>query len=136
MRRAFRIDTARPLLAGLFLFALMLRLLVPAGYMIGTDASGAPALILCSGVEAPPTVHHAMRMPGGSPMHHHDPADHRDAPCPFAALAAPALPPSPPVMTAALAPPAEPAAPPFAVGASSPALAAPPPPATGPPAFA
>ncbi|MDB5691350.1 MAG: hypothetical protein JWO81_413, partial [Alphaproteobacteria bacterium] len=76
------------------LFALiMLRAVVPAGFMIGTAASGAPALVLCPGVEAPPPVH-KMAMHGAG--HRHDPATHRESPCPFAALAAPALPPAPP----------------------------------------
>ncbi|HEY1606350.1 MAG TPA: hypothetical protein VGF77_12220 [Allosphingosinicella sp.] len=136
MRHALRMGTARPVLAGLFLFALMLRLLVPAGYMIGTDAAGAPALVLCSGFEPAPPGHHSMAMRPGSPAHHHHPAGHREAPCPFAALAAPALPPSPPIVMAAPPPPIGPAAQVFAAAAAPPALAAPPPPATGPPAFA
>jgi hypothetical protein len=122
---------ARPLLAGLFLFAIMLRALVPAGFMIGASASGAPVLILCPGVEPPP-IQMAMRGHAHAPGH--DPATHRESPCPFAALAAPALPPAP----LTVAPP--PAQPPQARleaqlrAAAAPGLAAPPPPATGPPA--
>jgi hypothetical protein len=123
---------ARPLLAGLFLFAIMLRALVPAGFMIGTGASGAPGLILCPGVTPPPV--HPMAMHGHAHAPGHDPATHRESPCPFAALVAPALPPAPP----AVAPP--PAAPPqgrlevLLRTAAALGLAAPPPPATGPPA--
>jgi hypothetical protein len=133
--RRWRIDTARPLFAALFLLALTLRAMVPAGFMIGDAASGAPALILCPGFEATPPPH-AMAMHGHVPAHHHDPATHREAPCPFGALAAPALPPAPPAF---LPPPVEPQAVPVRAQlhtAFAPSLAAPPPPATGPPAFA
>jgi hypothetical protein len=117
----------------LLLAILLLRALVPAGFMVGTAASGAPALVLCPGVEAAPPVR-KMAMRGAVHRQGHDPATHRESPCPFAALAAPALPPAPP----ALAPPS--ATPPHALleaplhAAVSPGLAAPPPPATGPPA--
>ncbi len=95
MRRALGKDGPRPLLAGLIFLALLLRALIPAGFMIGTAASGAPALVLCPGMEETPAVH-PMMMHGGMPAHHNDPATHREAPCPFGALAAPALPPAPP----------------------------------------
>jgi hypothetical protein len=131
----WRIESARPLFAALFLLALTLRAMVPAGFMIGNAASGAPALILCPGFEPPPPPH-AMAMRNHVPAHHHDPATHREAPCPFGALAAPALPPAPPVVAlpAGLVP--EPLAPPLLRTAAAPPLAAPPPPARGPPAFA
>ena len=135
MRRALRSDAAKRLLTGLFFCALMLRALVPAGFMIGTAASGAPALVLCPGMEPPPAVH-GMRMHGAMPAHHHDPATHHEAPCPFGALAAPALPPAPPVAVLPPVPPAESALPPRHLTATAPSLAAPPPPATGPPAAA
>jgi hypothetical protein len=113
------------------LFAiLLLRAFVPAGYMAGTAASGAPALVLCPGVEAPPV--HAMAMHG----HRHDPATHRESPCPFAALTAPALPPAPSLFTPPPAPPAEASRQAILRAAPAPGPAAPPPPATGPPAFA
>jgi hypothetical protein len=116
------------------LAAVMLRLLVPAGFMIAPDAAGAPALVLCDGAAPAPLVAaapvHAMHG-----MHHaprHDPAQHRQAPCPYAALAAPVLPP----LSSAFVPPtpaheALPLPPLFARAA--PGAAAPPPPATGPP---
>ena len=135
MHGRWRIERARPLLAALFLLALTLRAMVPAGFMIGDAASGAPALILCPGFEPPPPPH-AMAMRSHLPAHHHDPATHREAPCPFGALAAPALPPAPPVVALDATPAAEPLVPPALRIAAAPSLAAPPPPATGPPAFA
>lgn len=134
MKRALPTDAARKGLAALFFFALLLRALVPAGFMIGTAASGAPALVLCPGADPAPVVH-AMTMHGAMPAHHHDPATHREAPCPFGALAAPALPPAPPVVAQPPAPMAQHVAPPQLVTGAVPALASPPPPATGPPAF-
>jgi hypothetical protein len=102
--------------------ALFLRLLVPAGFMVGS-AAGAPALVPCPA--AGPAMH------GG---HHHGPAPHTEAPCPFAALAAPALPPADPLVLA-------PSQPGFALAPAwlpeespAPGAAAPPPPARGPPA--
>jgi hypothetical protein len=111
----------------LFAAALFLRLLVPAGYMVGS-AAGGPALVPCPAV-APASImaHHG---------HHDGRLPHAEAPCPFAALAAPALPSASPLALAqlqaafGLAPawlPAE---------SLRPGAAAPPPPATGPPASA
>jgi hypothetical protein len=105
--------------------ALFLRLLVPAGYMAG-NAAGVPALVPCPAAVPAPAMAH--------PGHHHGPAPHSESPCPFAALAAPAVPPddplalAPPQPSFALAPAWQPAKR-LALGA-----AAPPPPATGPPA--
>jgi hypothetical protein len=132
MPGASTMKAARPLLAGFFLLALMLRAMVPAGFMVGNAATGGPALILCPGFEPPPPVH-AMAMRGHVPAHRHDPATHREAPCPFAALAAPAVPPSPPLIAAPAALPHAPAGQLLLRAASPPRLAAPPPPATGPP---
>jgi hypothetical protein len=105
--------------------ALFLRLLVPSGYMVGS-AAGAPALVPCpAAVAAPVMAHHG---------HHDGRTPHAEAPCPFAALAAPALPPADPLTLAppppgfALAPAWLPAERP------APGAAAPPPPARGPPA--
>jgi hypothetical protein len=123
-------SVGRSLRGALILAALLLRFMVPAGFMIGT-ASGAPGLVLCPGVEAPAPVM-TMRAHHHAPTH--DPAKHREAPCPFAALAAPALPPAPPAF---VPPPAQrvAAAPiPSLAAQAAPRLAAPPPPATGPPA--
>jgi hypothetical protein len=116
---------ARPWAAMLLAAALFLRLLVPAGYMAGSSAGG-PALVPCPAmVAAPVMAHHG---------HHDGRAPHAETPCPFAALAAPALPPANPLALA----PRQPA---FALAPAwlpaerfAPAAAAPPPPATGPPA--
>jgi hypothetical protein len=127
MKAAFRSAGCRAAWALLFAI-LLLRAFVPAGYMAGTGASGAPALVLCPGVDPPP----AMAMHG----HKHDPATHRESPCPFAALAAPALPPAPPLFAPPPALPTEPSRAPALRADAAPGPAAPPPPATGPPAFA
>jgi hypothetical protein len=132
MPGASAMKAARPLLAGLFVLALTLRAMVPAGFMVGAAASGAPALVLCPGFEPPPPVH-AMAMRGHAPSHHHDPAAHREAPCPFAALAAPAVPPSPPLFVPPAALSHQPVTQPRLQAASTLPLVAPPPPATGPP---
>lgn len=105
--------------------ALFLRLLVPAGYMVGS-AAGARALVPCPAVVAAPVMaHHG---------HHDGRVPHTEAPCPFTALAAPALPAADPL---ALGPSrsAYPLAPAWQPAESlAPGAAAPPPPATGPPA--
>jgi hypothetical protein len=105
--------------------ALFLRLLIPAGYMVGS-AAGASVLVPCPAVvPAPVMAHHG---------HHDGRAPHAEAPCPFAALGAPVLPPADPLALApspagfSLAPAWLPAESPMA------GAAAPPPPATGPPA--
>ncbi len=83
--------TRRPALAGLVVaLALLLRLVVPAGYMIG-ETNGTPGLELCGGVVTAPAAH-AM-------AHHGSGHDHRggsehgktEMPCAFGGLAAPAL---------------------------------------------
>jgi hypothetical protein len=127
--------------------ALAVRVLVPAGFMIGHTASGAPALVLCPGQNdlppAMPGTHHDMAhmMPDGSMMSGHDTGQKHqdpgtDRPCAFAAVGlavdmpipAPLLAPAPPPAFAAL----------LSQTPSIPGrgLAAPPPPSTGPPAFA
>lgn len=109
----------------------MLRMLIPAGYMIGADARGTPALVLCDGTAGPlaaskPAMHHNRHGPP------HEPAQHREAPCPYAAIAAPVLPPLPPAF--APPPPAPAPAPvPAHIARESRAVAAQLPPATGPP---
>src|SRR4051812_13921934 len=111
---------------------LLFRLLVPAGYMVGPDSAGRPGLVLCGGAVGATVA--------GAHRHGHEGRPIAPAPstpgehlCPFAALAAPPLPPSP---TAIVPPPPAAASPPAASLAEDmlrPALAAPPPPATGPP---
>jgi len=130
--------------------ALAVRVLIPAGFMIGETASGAPALVLCPGQDARyapaatmPGMHHDMphMMPDGSMMSgDHDQGKHpdpgTDRPCAFAAVG---LAVDMPVPAPLLAPPP----PPTFVGLlhrvpSEPGhgLAAPPPPSTGPPTIA
>ena len=117
---------------GLFALAMLVRVLVPAGWMPVADAAGSH-LALCDGASMIATA-----MPGmkgakhGAPMHHQGPSDH---PCAFAAPAAtadtPALAvPLPPVSMEHVARAAPRS---VAIGQG---LAAPPPPPTGPPAFA
>jgi DUF2946 family protein len=107
------------LLALLVLF----RLAVPAGWMIAPAGAGGPGLVLCESAAPAPAGHH---------RHEPLPAKHKSGLCPFASLASPTLPLTPPLVGIP-AGPAEPApaVPPPAGYAPSPA--APPPPATGPP---
>jgi hypothetical protein len=118
-----RIARLRGLAPHLLALVLVFRLLVPAGFMISPDHSG---LVFCS---AP--------APSGEAAHHDGhsaaPAKAGDGPCPYAAMAAPPLPPAPPMV---FEPAPASAAPPIAPAAQSDlsrGLAAPPPPATGPP---
>lgn len=126
------VPRSRPGLFSLLLAALALRLLVPAGFMIGADAGGAPALVLCDGAAAASVAAPAHAMHGMHRAAAHDPAHHRQAPCPYAALAAPVLPPLPALFAA---PAPAPAGPPLAAlfAPAVPGPAAPLPPATGPP---
>jgi hypothetical protein len=111
----------------LVLLALLLRAAIPAGYMLGTAASGAVLVEPCSGMAAMP-------MPHGSG--HDDHGQKSEMPCPFGVLGAPAAPAAPPVFAAATvdAVPAPLASlhPPRLL----PGPASPPPPSTGPPARA
>jgi hypothetical protein len=124
-----RTSSLRPGLLSLLLGALILRMLVPAGFMIAATPAGAAALVLCDGT-----------VPAAHTLHHHPehdapaaPAHHQQAPCPYAALATPVLPPLP----AAFAPPAPPAqVPPAAPSAKAAGFtrgASLLPPSTGPP---
>ena len=114
--------------------AMLVRLLVPAGWMPVADAAGSH-LALCDGGMPVAKPMHGMRhgpTHGKAPMHHQGPSDH---PCSFAGPAA-AL--DTPVLDVPL-PPAAPrhvAVTTHLVAAIGHGLAAPPPPATGPPAFA
>jgi hypothetical protein len=132
---ARRTTGLRPGLIGLLLSALMLRLLIPAGFMLAVDAHGGPALVLCGGTQAAPaaSIH---KMHGARHQIPHDPAHGHEAPCPYAAMAAPVVPPLPPVLA-----PAPQTRPPVAQPAlrsawAPPPSASPPPPATGPPLLA
>lgn len=127
----------------LAVMALAVRAVVPAGWMTMPSADGWLRLTICTGtgpIEATPAMAHAMRaMSGMGPgkMHHGDDAPtHPDHPCAFTGgvLAAdlPVLiaPPLPPRAATAIAIAGTRD---IAVGRG---LAAPPPPQTGPPAFA
>lgn len=115
-----------PALALLLLF----RMLIPSGYMIAPDYSGRPGLTLCA---APATAQPALHDGHDGHPANSGPSKPGERPCPFAALAAPPLAPTPPAVpphvAAAVLPPDLPAP------ADLPriASAAPPPPATGPP---
>jgi hypothetical protein len=142
-RRRARALAPHPLLAGLLFLTLLLRM-IPGGYMLVASDDGWPRLALCSGVAALPPAgsmvpaEHGAHASGhhrsASPHHHQpQPAKQAEMPCPFAVLAAPPLPPAPPFIAAALPPVT-----PLPLAAATPvsrfaALAAPPPPATGPP---
>lgn len=121
----------RRLLLAMFAWAMLARALVPAGWMVAGGADGA-RLVLCDGVARAVAV-----MPGAH-HGHHMPADGKVAPehpCafagPVAAIDAPVLPvpvpPTPPAVARALF---------HSVVGVGRGLAAPPPPATGPPRFA
>ena len=90
MTLARRLLAHRRLAALLCVAALLLKLMVPSGYMIASH-SGHLTVEVCSGMAAPPVkmaMPHAMPMPGhGKP---HDGAK-PDQPCAFAGLSAAAL---------------------------------------------
>jgi hypothetical protein len=117
------------------LLVLFIRAAVPQGWMLDTGADGRLTVTLCDGMahDAPMTM--SMMMPGH--RHDHRPADQApDHPCAFAGAAmAAALPGLAPLALPApiTAAPATLAAHTVAIGRG---LAAPPPPPTGPPAFA
>ena len=145
---AIRQILARRHLAALILVcALAVRVLVPAGFMVGHTASGAPALVLCPGQNETPVampMHHDMAhmMPDGSMMsgdhdagkQSHDPGT--DRPCAFAAVGLAVDMPIPAPLLAPAPPPAFIALLSQAPGNPGRGLAAPPPPSTGPPAIA
>jgi hypothetical protein len=99
--------------------ALLLKLLVPTGYMIG-QVDGHAAIILCPGSEPVPAmapmahsgamamdhgtmIHDRMMRDGGSHGSGHSDEDHgRESPCAFAGLAAPALAATDPIQLALL----------------------------------
>jgi len=114
----------RAWLAVLLLLVLVGRGLAVPGYMVERSADGAAALVPCPSVQAP--AHHGKT----------DPAGHSQSPCPFAALAAPALPPAPPAIALLPSVEAVPLLLPERRDSTPPPLAAPPPPATGPPVSA
>lgn len=105
----------------LLLFVLVLRGLAVPGYMAAAGIGGAPALVPCP--SASPVAHHGAKHP----------LRHSESPCPFAALAAPALPPAPAPAVAEPAARTLPILLPAGTEGRRPPPASPPPPATGPP---
>jgi hypothetical protein len=131
--RADRQMNLKPALRAFLFVALLLKLLVPAGYMLAPAAAGGLQFAPCAGTEQVRTAVEGEHAGLPHDRAGHEPAKHREAPCPFAALASPVLPPSPPATQAVpVAPAAVPELAPAARMATA-ALAAPPPPATGPP---
>jgi hypothetical protein len=122
----------------LVVLALLLRAGIPAGYMIGTGADGAAGLILCPGTADASDMAMAMpmAMPMTAPHGSHDAPMKSEMPCPFAAIALPALPAAPPILAIAGIPPMPAPAAAWLPTFLAPQAAAPPPPSTGPPAFA
>jgi hypothetical protein len=87
----------------LFAAALLMKLLVPAGYMVSGE-QGRFQVMLCSGVAPaqPVTVHHGMDR--GAMAHHDSPKqehDRAEMPCAFAGLALQALGGADPILLAA-----------------------------------
>jgi hypothetical protein len=122
VRAVGRSSQPRIVALALILCALLLRAALPAGLMLAPNAAGHVDIVLCDGV---------------APAHHHgDAGRHRqDAqPCPFAIALNSATPPAPPAF--AIPPTPVRAAAIVAPLAATPrlAVAAPTPPATGPPA--
>ncbi|WP_026359353.1 hypothetical protein [Sphingomonas sp. PR090111-T3T-6A] len=134
---ASRSRPARPRTIALALLAcaLTLRLLVPAGWMPVADAQGLH-LVLCSG-SGPLEMPSAHAMTGMKGMHHHGHHDPSmpDHPCAFAGLGVALAEPLLPLLALpvrAVAVRLDHAGEMVAIGRG---LAAPPPPATGPPAL-
>lgn len=127
--------------AALLAFALIVKLLVPTGWMPAFGSQGI-SLELCGGYGPPPPAlarameHAAHRMAAGHDQHkQHDKQGH-DQPCAFAGLSFAAVDAQAPMLPIVLPPRlAAPSltAPIVAIGRG---LAAPPPPSTGPPALA
>ncbi|MFD1611809.1 hypothetical protein ACFSCW_08350 [Sphingomonas tabacisoli] len=133
---ALRHLPARHLPVALLLaFALLARMLVPAGWMPVFDGNTV-RLELCTGyaLPPPPAVHDMHAMHGGKHDAHAGHGKKAEQPCPFGALAFGATDTTAP----SIAPPlayAEPAIALLARVSIGQGLAAPPPPATGPPAL-
>jgi hypothetical protein len=109
-------------------FALVMRIAVPTGFMVGEGTAG-PTIVICSGSGA-------MTMPlPGVPAKHDGNKEKTDHPCAFAA--AHIVAPAPVPASDALVLRAAPATPLARIGNIRPGLglAAPPPPKTGPPAL-
>lgn len=134
------IATLRRMGLVLVALAMLVRVVVPAGYMAAATESGGPAIVICTGEGALEVVVDADGAASKAPLgqdgqpHKSDPKT--DHPCAFAGAATPL---GAPVLALAAAPllayaPAVPVLP--AHQRPGLGLAAPPPPTTGPPALA
>lgn len=115
-------------------FALMVRILVPAGYMAAAGAGGAPAIVICTGEGALAITVEADGTARKTPVDDgHSDTSQSDHPCAFAGATTPLAAPSLALAAAPLA--VEAAAAPSLPAHQRPGLglAAPPPPTTGPP---
>lgn len=101
---------------------LLFQTLIPAGYMIAPSGGGL-ALTLCEAAAPPASMHH---------QGHEAPAKPKQT-CAYAALAAPALPPAPPLIGISPSPTDSAPAAWIAPTSISPQPVALPPPSTGPP---
>jgi hypothetical protein len=116
----------------LLALVLLFRLMIPVGYMIGPNDLGGPGLVLCgavAGVTAGHASHPSRDGHPAAPL----PAKSDGHPCPYAAVSAPPVPPAAPAVLPPVLSPGSPPALREVDGRALPALAAPPPPATGPP---
>lgn len=120
----------------LAVLALIFRIAIPSGYMVGTPGAGTglPPLVICTGSGAMTVAADPAGAPAGGD-HQKNPGQPggSEHPCAFAAAAIGF---EPPVLTDIAAPPAVADAPPPALPATQrpgQGLAAPPPPTTGPP---
>jgi len=108
------------------------------GWMPGTTASGGFAIVACDGMQPDDAMPMAkgMAMPHGTSHHMPDKKPSSSHPCAFAGIGLASAPPPPVAIGVPLSPYTQIA--PLAVAVIAPGrgLAAPPPPATGPPAFA
>lgn len=101
MQAVRRLIAQRHLAALICAAALLLRLLVPSGYMIGTE-HGHVAITICLGIADQPMPMAMPGMAGEMPDHGKKDNGKAEMPCPFASLTAPALGGADPVLLAAL----------------------------------
>lgn len=135
--------TTHPLLRRFAWLTLLVCVLVgrgisPDGWMPGKTAAGAFAIVACDGMQPAEPMPMAMGMAMDHGVAHHAPDKSQSIghPCAFAGIGLADAPPPPLAIAAPLAPYTTPA--PLVAAAIVPGrgLAAPPPPATGPPALA
>jgi hypothetical protein len=121
----------------LTVLALAVRFAIPAGIMLEKPAEDGdlPALVLCTSAGMITVKADGYGIPGKTDPARHDDSGKSGEPCVFAAVAAHVAPPAPAELE--LSAPVATPAPFWAVGQQRPGegLAAPPPPATGPPSL-